>query len=392
MTRADIQTIKQRYGIIGTNDNLNRAIEVALTVARTDMSVLVTGENGSGKEVFARIVHDASVRKHNAFLSLNCGAIPEGTIASELFGHEKGAFTDARAERKGYFEMADGGTLFLDEVGELPLSTQAQLLRVLETGEFIRVGSSKVLKTNVRVVAATNINMLRAVEDGRFRVDLYYRLRGVEIHVPALRERREDIPLLFRKFASDFAERYRMPQPVRLTPEATKMLQDYSWSGNVRELKHVAEQVSLLEEHTDIVPAVLQRYLPNEHLGSSEQVRAHISNERTYEQEREMLVKMILDLRQDVTTLQQEVSRLAGKSPYVPSPAYKPTAAINSLPAHKSEPADEYVEAVPSTVEDIEREAIRRALERNGGNRKAAAAEVGISERTLYRKIDAYGL
>lgn len=387
MNRADIQTTKQRYGVIGTDSNLNRAIEVALTVARTDLSVLVTGENGSGKEVFARIIHEASARKHNAFLSLNCGAIPEGTIASELFGHEKGAFTDARSERKGYFEMADGGTLFLDEVGELPLATQAQLLRVLETGEFIRVGSSQVQKTNVRVVAATNLNMQRAIEDGRFRMDLYYRLNGVEIHVPALRERREDIPLLFRKFASDFADRYRMPAPVRLAPDAVKLLQDYTWSGNVRELKHVAEQVSLLETEHDITAPMLARYL-QEVSPQNETMRVHGSHSRTYEQEREMLVKMIMDLRQDVNALQQQMAGQTVSQPAPKSPILAPLPP--SAPQRTGE--DEYVEEVPTTVEDAERETIRRALERHGGNRKAAAAEIGISERTLYRKIDTYGL
>ena len=386
MTKSDIQTIKQRYGIIGTDDNLNHAIEVALAVAKTDLSVLVTGENGVGKEIFARIIHDASVRKHNAFLSLNCGAIPEGTIASELFGHEKGAFTDARAERKGYFEMANGGTLFLDEVGELPLATQSQLLRVLETGEFIRVGSSMVQKTDVRVVAATNINMLRAIEDGRFRMDLYYRLNGVEIHIPALRERREDIPLLFRKFAADFAEKYRMPQAVRLTPEATKLLQDYSWNGNVRELKHVAEQVSLLEPDHDISAAALARYLAPE-ATMNEPMRAHSAQDASYAAEREMLVKMIMELRQDVSDLQQRLGVTKDKNGQYPS--YPAPAAIAAPASH---PEDEYVEEVPTTVEDIEREAIRRALERNRGNRKLAAAELGISERTLYRKIDSYGL
>ena len=262
MEQKDLQRIKQQFSIIGNNAQLNRDIEIAVQVALTDLSVLITGESGVGKEHFPKIIHQYSARKHGPYFAINCGAIPEGTIDSELFGHEKGAFTDAKSERKGYFEIADGGTLFLDEVGELPLSTQARLLRVLETGEFIRMGSSLVQKTNVRVVAATNLNIPKAIEEGRFREDLYYRLNTIEIKVPALRERKEDIPLLFRKFVVDFADRYRMPA-IRLTDEATEMLKSYYWQGNVRQLKNVAEQISLIESRREITADILSQYLPN---------------------------------------------------------------------------------------------------------------------------------
>lgn len=390
MTTQEIQSIKQRFGIIGTSEALNRDIEIAVQVAQTDLSVLVTGESGSGKEHFPQIIHAYSARKHGPYFAINCGAIPEGTIDSELFGHEKGAFTDARAERKGYFEIANGGTLFLDEVGELPLATQARLLRVLETGEFIRMGSSQVLKTNVRVVAATNLNMQRAIEDGKFRMDLYYRLNSVEIRVPALRERQEDIPLLFRKFAVDFAERYRMPASLRLDAAATQLLQHYDWSGNIRQLKHVAEEMSILEQNHDITAETLAKYLPKNEPASTGVARIHSAGEHSYEKEREQLLKMILDLKHDVSLLQQIVMSGEGAAPM-------PT---NSLPANSlPEPApveEEYQQAEvvtePTTMEELEKTNIRRALERNGGNRKVAAAEIGMSERTLYRKIKEYGL
>lgn len=261
MTQSEIQTVKQRYKIIGTNPQLDRAIEIAMQVAQTDLSVLVTGESGVGKEHFPRIIHDCSARKHGAYFAINCGAIPEGTMDSELFGHEKGAYTDAHAEKKGYFEIANGGTIFLDEVGEMPLQTQVRLLRVLETGEFIRMGGSKVMKTNVRVVAATNLDMRRAIQNGKFREDLYYRLNTVEIRVPALRDRKEDIPLLFRKFALDFSDRYRRP-PIRLNDEATELLRNYYWNGNIRQLKNIAEQISVLETTHDIDAPTLRKYLP----------------------------------------------------------------------------------------------------------------------------------
>lgn len=395
MTTQEIQAIKQRFGIIGTNEALNRDIEIAVTVAQTDLSVLVTGESGSGKEHFPQIIHAYSARKHGPYFAINCGAIPEGTIDSELFGHEKGAFTDARAERKGYFEIANGGTLFLDEVGELPMATQARLLRVLETGEFIRMGSSQVLKTNVRVVAATNLHMQRAIEEGKFRMDLYYRLNSVEIHVPSLRERPEDIPILFRKFAVDFAERYHMPASVRLNEEATRVLQAYDWSGNIRQLKHVAEQVSILERDHDINADTLRKYLPTPTNSMVSGVRMrHNGHAKSYEEEREMLVKMILDLRHDVVELQQQVSTLQGSECYGSATGQN---SINTLPAHNETAEEDYQTAEvvndnPTTMDELQRENIRKSLERNGNNRKVAASELGISERTLYRKIKEYDL
>lgn len=376
------QDIKNRYQLVGNDESLEQIVGVALRVAPTDLSVLVTGENGVGKDVFGRLIHDASLRRGKKFLSINCGAIPEGTIDSELFGHEKGAFTDAHAERRGYFEEADGGTLFLDEIGELPLSTQARLLRVLETGEFIRMGSSEVRRTNVRVIAATNLNLRRAIEEGRFRMDLYYRLNSVEIHVPALRERKGDIPLLFRKFAADFADRYHRSNVIRLTPEAEELLRAYPWSGNIRQLKHVAEQVCLLEDESPLSAAKLRPYLQDEEV-KMEGVRIHNTHNRNYEQEIDMLYSMIMDLKRQVDVLSQS----HGMSPTTPS---APMNALQGLPAHHSD--DEYVEVVPTTIEESERELMRKALERNNGNRKAAAAELGVSERTLYRKISEYGL
>ncbi len=395
MTQQDIQSIKQRFKIIGMSQQLNRDIEVAVQVAVTDLSVLITGESGVGKEHFPQIIHAYSSRKHGPYFAINCGAIPEGTIDSELFGHEKGAFTDARTERKGYFEIADGGTLFLDEVGELPLQTQVRLLRVLETGEFIRMGSSLVQKTNVRVVAATNLDIPRAIRDGKFREDLYYRLNSVEIRVPALRERKEDIPLLFRKFATDFAERYRMPA-VRLSEEATRMLQAYYWYGNIRQLKNVAEQVSIMETNHDISAETLHRYLPAYEREHGVALYQHADNQRSAgaanAAEMEMLYKIVLDLRREVNLLKQ---RLGDKTESLPSvqPPAKPAEPAEDwqmaeiVDVEKREPAP-----VQLTMENVEKEAIRRALEVHGNNRKAAAYELGISERTLYRKIKDYGL
>ena len=297
MTLQELQTIKQRFGIIGTNPQLHRDIEIAVQVAVTDLSVLVTGESGVGKEFFPQIVHAYSPRKHGPYFAINCGAIPEGTIDSELFGHEKGAFTDAKADRKGYFEIADGGTLFLDEVGELPLSTQVRLLRVLETGEFIKVGSSQVQKTNVRVVAATNLDMQRAIQEGRFREDLYYRLSAIEIKVPALRDRKEDIPMLFRKFCVDFAEKNRMP-PIRLNEEATQLLQSYYWYGNVRQLKNVAERISIIESERNIDAETLRLYLPeNESINALAKVDHVSAGSDTYMNERELLYKVLFDMK-----------------------------------------------------------------------------------------------
>lgn len=399
MEQKDLQRIKQQFSIIGNNAQLNRGIEIAVQVALTDLSVLITGESGVGKEHFPKIIHQYSARKHGPYFAVNCGAIPEGTIDSELFGHEKGAFTDAKSERKGYFEIADGGTLFLDEVGELPLSTQARLLRVLETGEFIRMGSSHVQKTNVRVVAATNLNIPKAIEEGRFREDLYYRLNTVEIKVPALRERKEDIPLLFRKFVVDFAERYRMPA-IRLTDEATDMLKSYYWQGNVRQLKNVAEQISIIEQRREITPDILAHYLPAHQMHRGLAVVGHAQQEMSME-ERTMLYNMMGAMKREINMLKEQVELLL-KNNDPRTPIGEEIVAWEQ--GQVLAPTDEMVEpemaqevtivasAKELKLSDLERETIRQALERNGGNRKAAAAELGLSERTLYRKIKEYEL
>ncbi len=399
MEQKDLQRIKQQFSIIGNNAQLNRGIEIAIQVALTDLSVLITGESGVGKEHFPKIIHQYSARKHGPYFAVNCGAIPEGTIDSELFGHEKGAFTDAKSERKGYFEIADGGTLFLDEVGELPLSTQARLLRVLETGEFIRMGSSHVQKTNVRVVAATNLNIPKAIEEGRFREDLYYRLNTVEIKVPALRERKEDIPLLFRKFVVDFAERYRMPA-IRLTDEATDMLKSYYWQGNVRQLKNVAEQISIIEQRREITPDILAHYLPAHQMHRGLAVVGHAQQEMSME-ERTMLYNMMGAMKREINMLKEQVELLL-KNNDPRTPIGEEIVAWEQ--GQVLAPTDEMVEpemaqevtivapAKELKLSDLERETIRQALERNGGNRKAAAAELGLSERTLYRKIKEYEL
>jgi DNA-binding NtrC family response regulator len=399
MEQKDLQRIKQQFSIIGNNAQLNRGIEIAVQVALTDLSVLITGESGVGKEHFPKIIHQYSARKHGPYFAVNCGAIPEGTIDSELFGHEKGAFTDAKSERKGYFEIADGGTLFLDEVGELPLSTQARLLRVLETGEFIRMGSSHVQKTNVRVVAATNLNIPKAIEEGRFREDLYYRLNTVEIKVPARRERKEDIPLLFRKFVVDFAERYRMPA-IRLTDEATDMLKSYYWQGNVRQLKNVAEQISIIEQRREITPDILAHYLPAHQMHRGLAVVGHAQQEMSME-ERTMLYNMMGAMKREINMLKEQVELLL-KNNDPRTPIGEEIVAWEQ--GQVLAPTDEMVEpemaqevtivapAKELKLSDLERETIRQALERNGGNRKAAAAELGLSERTLYRKIKEYEL
>lgn len=399
MEQKDLQRIKQQFSIIGNNAQLNRGIEIAVQVALTDLSVLIMGESGVGKEHFPKIIHQYSARKHGPYFAVNCGAIPEGTIDSELFGHEKGAFTDAKSERKGYFEIADGGTLFLDEVGELPLSTQARLLRVLETGEFIRMGSSHVQKTNVRVVAATNLNIPKAIEEGRFREDLYYRLNTVEIKVPALRERKEDIPLLFRKFVVDFAERYRMPA-IRLTDEATDMLKSYYWQGNVRQLKNVAEQISIIEQRREITPDILAHYLPAHQMHRGLAVVGHAQQEMSME-ERTMLYNMMGAMKREINMLKEQVELLL-KNNDPRTPIGEEIVAWEQ--GQVLAPTDEMVEpemaqevtivapAKELKLSDLERETIRQALERNGGNRKAAAAELGLSERTLYRKIKEYEL
>ena len=408
MEQKDIQSIKQRFGIIGNSPLLNRDIEVAVQVALTDLSVLVTGESGVGKEHFPQIIHAYSARKHGPYFAVNCGAIPEGTIDSELFGHEKGAFTDAKAERKGYFEIANGGTLFLDEVGELPLQTQVRLLRVLETGEFIRMGASQVLKTNVRVVAATNLDMKKAISEGRFREDLYYRLNTVEIKVPALRERKDDIPLLFRKFVVDFSDRYRMP-PIRLTEEATQLLKNYYWNGNIRQLKNIAEQVSIIETERDITADTLQKYLPVNEAQNGLSLLHSKGTEDNFMNERELLYKVLFDMKRDMTEMRQQLNGLLNKTTtntskdiVVSHPVFEPVEEIKAeAPVHISKPVAEPIETEvepiittpqPTTMEDIERESIRKALEHNHGSRKMAATELHISERTLYRKIKAYNL
>lgn len=395
----DILSVKQRFGIIGNSELLNRALEVALRVAPTDLSVLVTGESGVGKEFFPQIIHAYSARKHNKYVAVNCGAIPEGTIDSELFGHEKGAFTGAIDSRKGYFEEADGGTIFLDEVGELPLSTQVRLLRVLQTGEFIRVGSAKVQKTNVRVVAATNNNLLQAIADGRFREDLYYRLNTVPVQVPALRERPEDIYLLFRKFASDVAVRYRMPA-ITLDAAARKMLEEYYWRGNIRQLKNVAEQISAIEQTREISSDILARYLAERPTSSPSVAGAMRVEEMN--SERELLYKILFDMRNDIKELKQMVMASRGGygvASHVPSSHRGEIAAL--LPSSHSMPAEDYAESEevfeeevvrPMSKADVQRDQIVKALRRNGGSRRAAAAELFMSERTLYRKIKELGI
>ena len=403
MIQQDLLAIKQRFGIIGTNPNLHRAIEIAVQVARTDLSVLITGESGVGKEHFPKIIHNYSARKHGKYFAINCGAIPEGTIDSELFGHERGAFTDAKAEHQGYFEIADGGTLFLDEVGELPLQTQVRLLRVLETGEFIRMGSSKVQKTNVRVVAATNLDMKKAIEDGRFREDLYYRLNTVEIRVPALRDRREDIPMLFRKFAVDFCNKYQMP-PLSLNEEATQLLKNAYWRGNVRQLKNIAEQISVIEMDHQINAETLKRYLPQEEQQHGLVIRTKTQqNTIDYSNEIGMLYNMLMQTQKELRELKQQINNNAP----IEIPNEHSAHTLIQAPIEQEE--WEEVEGIteentPSeidnisaknstiTIKDAQLDLIQRILKECDGNRKEAAAKLGISERTLYRKIKEYGL
>ncbi len=386
MTSQELQNIKQRFGIIGQNDRLNRAIEVAVQVALTDLSVLVTGESGSGKEFFPQIIHAYSARKHGPYFAINCGAIPEGTIDSELFGHEKGAFTDAKADRKGYFEIANGGTLFLDEVGELPVATQVRLLRVLETGEFIRMGSSTVQKTNVRVVAATNLDMQQAIREGKFREDLYYRLNTVEIKVPALRDRKEDIPMLFHKFAIDCSDKYRMPA-IRLNEEATELLKSYYWNGNVRQLKNVAEQISVIEKNHDISADTLRKYLPANEGTHAIVLGKTTTQEGNFMNEREILYKVLFDMKRDMRDMRQQIQDLMRNST-------EPRTPIVDTPIHSytdAEEAEEYTEDV-SSIDEVAKEQTIRALEKSQGNRREAAKMLGMSERTLYRKIKEYGI
>ena len=415
-----VQAIKQRFGIIGNDASLNRAVEKAIQVAPTDISVLVTGESGVGKESIPKIIHQLSHRKHGKYIAVNCGAIPEGTIDSELFGHEKGAFTGATQTRSGYFEVADGGTIFLDEVGELPLTTQVRLLRVLENGEFIKVGSSKVQKTNVRIVAATNLDMFAAIKKEKFREDLYYRLSTIDIHLPPLRARKEDIHLLFRKFASDFALKYKMPT-VKLSDEAVMMLLKYRWSGNIRQLRNVAEQISVLEHKREITSDILRHYLPD----VGQNLPAVISTskkESDFSNEREILYKVLFDMKSDLNDLKKLTMELMKKGNtqdvqkdnqglikkiYRDDDAedIKEELEVLSLPEENSQPveivnnpqdkyhfAEEIEEEETLSLHDKELELIKKSLERHNGKRKLAAAELGISERTLYRKIKQFDL
>ena len=427
MQHSEIQAVKQRFGIIGTSELLNRAIDIAVQVAPTDLSVLITGESGVGKENFPQIIHHYSHRKHGPYIAVNCGAIPEGTIDSELFGHEKGSFTGATADRKGYFEVADGGTIFLDEVGELPLSTQVRLLRVLEAGEFIKVGSSKTQKTNVRVVAASNLNMVQATREGRFREDLFYRLNTVPIAIPALRDRKEDIVLLFRKFASDFAEKYRMPA-IKLTDDAKSLLANYYWNGNVRQLKNITEQISVIEQQREITAIILRAYLPKDDI---ERLPALFSTsgreQKTFNSEREILYQVLFDMKKDMTDLRKLVHEIINgqqtevqrDDTHYPTPflgnnetRFNSTSASVDFTTDKTsreakqyedvddlntfQDAEEYHEVEtaqkPLTLEDMERQMIKSTLEKHRGKRKAAADELEISERTLYRKIKEYGI
>ena len=409
---SEIQNIKQRFEIIGTSTGLDRAIEKAVRVAPTDITVLVTGESGVGKESFPKIIHQLSHRKHNKFIAVNCGAIPEGTIDSELFGHEKGAFTGATSTRSGYFEVADGGTIFLDEVGELPLTTQVRLLRVLENGEFIKVGSSKVQKTDVRIVAATNLDMGDAISKGKFREDLYYRLSTVEIEILPLRQRKSDIILLFRKFASDFAKKYKMPT-VRLNEDAQKMIQNYRWNGNIRQLKNIAEQLSVLERERAITGSIISSYLPD----PKNNLPALISEnkkEGDFNSEREILYKILFDMKRDLNELKKITNNLKSKpvdqsntfndienlitqefdqskNDIQPKSDFSETNQ-STIKEDKYQFAEEIIEEETLSIQDKELELIIKALERNNGRRKAAAKELGISERTLYRKIKQYDL
>jgi len=410
----DLQNIKQRFGIIGNHEGLNRAIDIAVQVAPTDLSVLITGESGTGKEVFPQVIHSFSARKHGPYIAVNCGAIPEGTIDSELFGHEKGSFTGATDSRKGYFEVADGGTIFLDEVAELPLSTQVRLLRVLETGEFIRVGSSRAQKTNVRVIAASNVDVPNAIDRGRFREDLFYRLNTVPIRVPALKERGDDIILLFRKFAVDFADKYRMPS-IRIDTDARLLLLNYSWPGNVRQLKNITEQISIIEKERDITASILRSYLPD-YDGVKLPAIIRKDEDKNYTSEREILYKILFDMKSDMNDLKKLVydfmqngdtnfsigeansgilknlfrdekrDRVPVKDPDASTVEFTSRPGVDDI-----QDTEEIVEESLSLA-DKEVEMIRKALGKFNGKRKMAANELGISERTLYRKIKEYGI
>lgn len=414
-----VQQVKQRFGIIGNSSGLNRAVEVATQVAPTDISVLVIGESGVGKEIIPQIIHGYSSRKHNEYIAVNCGAIPEGTIDSELFGHEKGSFTGAQSARKGYFEVADGGTIFLDEVAELPLQTQVRLLRVLETGEFLKVGSSKVIKTNVRIIAATNVNIPEAIKKGKFREDLYYRLSTIPIALPPLRERNDDIHLIFRKFAADFADKYRMPT-IRLSDESIKMIDSYRWPGNIRQLKNITEQISVIEKERTITPEILRKYLPKDTASNLPMVIDESSSSKGDLSDREILYKVLFDMRRDVTEMKkiivgllQNNSDLSTNEKSAIITKYNSDVQDNKGFAHPGETQSNFTEQQPVvddsygyqepiqdhieieeslSLEEREIELIKKALIKHNNKRKYAAKELGISERTLYRKIKEYDI
>jgi sigma-54 dependent transcriptional regulator len=416
MNTSDLQNIKQRYNVVGNSDGLNRALDVALQVASTDLSVLIIGESGVGKEIIPRIIHDNSTRRREKYFAINCGSIPEGTIDSELFGHEKGSFTGAIGESEGYFGIANKGTIFLDEVGELPIATQARLLRVLETGEYIKVGGQKILKTDVRIVAATNVNMRKAISEGRFREDLYYRLNTIPIQIPPLRDRGNDILLLFRLFAMQMAETYHLPK-ITLTEDAKAIMLRYKWPGNVRQLKNITEQMSVLSTEREIDAKDLTQFIP-EDPESTELAPISKNGSHSYESEREILYKILYELRGNVSDLRQEMANLrkqldetqhlngvggfnaklsnVAKEEHLPAPEVHPVVrhhavTLNPLPIEDAE-AEEIAESKSLNLNDFERKMVEEALEKNGGNRKKAARDLGISDRTLYRRIRQYGL
>lgn len=400
MDTSELQKIKQRYNVVGNSDGLNRALDIALQVAPTDLSVLIVGESGVGKEIIPRIIHDNSPRRKEKYFAINCGSIPEGTIDSELFGHEKGSFTGAIGESEGYFGTADGGTIFLDEVGELPIATQARLLRVLETGEYIRVGGQKIMKTNVRIVAATNVNMRKAISEGKFREDLYYRLNTIPIQMPPLRERGQDIPLLFRLFALQTAEKYKLPK-ITLTDKAKLLLMQYKWPGNVRQLKNITEQISVLSEKREIDAETLSQFIPQDP-ESTELATIEKAGKHSYESERELLYKVLYELRGNVTELKQEIDTLKkqlgehgamtaqqyGHSlPHIANGQMATVQAEDAVAEEiKNEPAE------PMTREEHDKKEIMEALEKANGRRREAAIALGISDRTLYRRLKQYGL
>lgn len=407
MNTTELQKVKQRYGIVGNCPGLNRAIDVAMQVAPTDLSVLVVGESGVGKEIVPRIIHDNSPRRREKYFAVNCGSIPEGTIDSELFGHEKGSFTGAIGESEGYFGVADKGTIFLDEVGELPLATQARLLRVLETGEYIRVGGQRIMKTDVRIVAATNVNMRRAISEGRFREDLYYRLCTIPIQMPPLRDRGEDIVLLFRLFAMQMAEKYHLPK-ITLTDDAKTVLLKYKWPGNVRQLKNITEQMSVLSENRVIDGETIHKFIPEDAESMQLATMSTAGGSHSFESEREILYKILYELRGNVSDLRREMNSLrkqidasrgvqgAGVSSNLPSVIPGVGSGVDTTmrqeQAVQDAVAEEISEPESLNLEDVGRQMVEKALERNGGNRKKAARELGISDRTLYRRIKQYGL